>query len=471
MNLKISAPVAILIIFSAYNDSAFADSVISSEISSKLDGWGSNRPSDELYIKYSSVFDNPMYYNQLTGEIIWPDNDGFGEIPYNVTLNTGTWLDRFGSDYGYYVCPAGTDYTMRSCAPGTEDRPYSIFVLKKSEDVQAGIIAPWFDEKGGGYQYLLPTSVMNLINNGTLRRVEQRELASNDHAQPAVIVQQHSTTARILAEHLQAPPKSDVWINFERRFGHLDCGGKYHSSTIYGGVEKLRGKNRRDGLFVSYGSTNFSSNTAGAEIDDTRIGIYTSYVDGRNNAFAYASYGWQKNKFNRHVDEIYLNSQTGYRSQLAEIGGEYKRNLHDENTKVWQVSPFIGVTASYFRQSAYNEEITDIFKQRVDVENNFYAALKPGIEFRRELGNGGYSLRLGCEYALTGTHPEINFKYANYDRAVYKMNTKTDKFHLTVGLDGKFNLAQNWQLSAETFFRKGAHDRNFSAAIQIEHTF
>ena len=259
---------------------------------------------------------------------------------------------------------------------------------------------------------------MNLINNGILRRIEQRELASNDHAQPAVIVQQHSTTARILSEHLQEPPKSDVWINFERRFGHLDYGGKYHSSTIYGGVEKMRGKNWRDGLFVSYGSTNFSSNTAGAE-----------------------------------------------------IGGEYKRNLHDENKKVWQVSPFIGVTASYFRQSAYNEKITDIFKQRVDFENNFYAALKPGIEFRSELGNGGYSLRIGCEYALIGTHHEINFNYANYDRAVYKMNTKTDKFHWTFGLNGTFNLSQNWQLSADTFFRNGAHDRDFSAAIQIEHNF
>ena len=406
----------------------------------------------------------------MTGAVIWPENDGFGETPCNVTLNPGTFIDRFGSDYGFYVCPAGIDYTSRSCAPGTEDKPYSVFVLKKPVDVQAGIVAAWFDEEGGGYQYFLPSSVMNLINDGSLRRVEQREFASNDHAQPAVIVQQHSTAARILAQHLQVPPNSDIWINFDRRFGRLDYGGKYHSSTVYGGFDKVRGKNRH-GLFIAYGATNFSSNTAGAKIDDTRIGIYTSRVDGRNSAFAYVSYGWQKNKFNRHVDEIYLNSAADYRTQLLEAGGEYKRNLHDENEKIWQVSPFIGVTASYLKQPAYNERITDIFKQRVDADNNFYAAIKPGVEFRRELDNGSYALRLGCEYAFTGTRTKINFKYANYSRSVYKMTSKTDKFHWHLELNGKFNLAQNWQLAAETFFRKGAHDREFSAAIQLQHNF
>ena len=33
--------------------------------------------SDELYLKYKDVFDNPKYYDQSTGEIHWPENDGF----------------------------------------------------------------------------------------------------------------------------------------------------------------------------------------------------------------------------------------------------------------------------------------------------------------------------------------------------------------------------------------------------------
>ena len=231
MKFKFYVLVIASIIF-AFTSSAYADSTVSDEISAKLDSWGINRPANELYLEYSAVFDNPRYYNQLTGAVIWPENDGFAETPYTVTLSPGTFIDRFGSDYGFYVCPAGIDYTSRSCAPGTEDKPYSVFVLKKPVDVQSGIIAAWFDEEGGGYQYFLPSSVMNLINDGSLRRVEQREFAGHDHAQPAVIVQQHSPAARILAQHLQAPPKSDIWINFDRRFGRLDYGGKYHSSTV-----------------------------------------------------------------------------------------------------------------------------------------------------------------------------------------------------------------------------------------------
>lgn len=48
----------------------FADSVISDEDLAKIDSWGNNRPSDELYLQYESVFDNLLYYNQITGAVI-----------------------------------------------------------------------------------------------------------------------------------------------------------------------------------------------------------------------------------------------------------------------------------------------------------------------------------------------------------------------------------------------------------------
>ena len=42
--------------------------VISQEDRAKIDAWN-NTPSDELYLKYKDVFDNPKYYDQITGEI------------------------------------------------------------------------------------------------------------------------------------------------------------------------------------------------------------------------------------------------------------------------------------------------------------------------------------------------------------------------------------------------------------------
>ncbi|MBR5914384.1 MAG: glycohydrolase toxin TNT-related protein [Selenomonadaceae bacterium] len=469
MNLKIFnvALTATVIVFAS---PVFANSVISDEDLAKINSWGSNRPSDELYLQYKSVFDNPLYYNQETGAVNWPANDGFGETPYDQTLGVGTWIDRFGSDYGTFVCPAGIPYTMRSCAPGTEDKPYSVFVLKKSTDVQAGIISPWFDEEGNGYQYVLPTSVMNLISSGNLRRVEQWEFASDDHAQPAIIVQQRSMTGRILAEHLLNVGDNDVWIKFSRRVGNLSNDGDYNSNTVYGGYDRVRNENWRDGLFVTYGRTNYSSNTADAKIDDTRIGLYTSYTKDRDSAFVYLDYGRQKNNFERHVDEIYLDSNAKYNSHIIEFGGEYKHNLNDDNN-AWLVSPYVDLTASYLKQSNYTEEITDIFGQNVDMKNNFYAALNPGIEFRRNLGNGNLAVRLGCEYAFTGTKPKFKFNYANYDRSVYELESRADKLHWTLGINGNFDISRDWKLGLDAAYQRSAHEDELSAAVQVQYTW
>ena len=41
----------------------------------------------------------------------------------------------------------------------------------KPIEVQAGKIAPWFNEPGGGIQYELSISVKKLIEDGFIRRV------------------------------------------------------------------------------------------------------------------------------------------------------------------------------------------------------------------------------------------------------------------------------------------------------------
>ena len=63
--------------------------VISQEDRAKIDAWN-NTPSDELYLKYKDVFDNPKYYDQITGEIHWPQNNGFARIPIDEVLQSGT---------------------------------------------------------------------------------------------------------------------------------------------------------------------------------------------------------------------------------------------------------------------------------------------------------------------------------------------------------------------------------------------
>lgn len=138
----------------------------------KLSAWGGNRPRDELYLQYKAVFDNPQYYDQGTGAIQWPPNEGFSGSPKTITLKKGRRIDRYGYNGGTFTSPEKTGYENRSVAPGTNLRPYNVFkVVKEIEGVKAGNIAPWFDEPGGGIQYKMPRSVQDLLDGGFLERV------------------------------------------------------------------------------------------------------------------------------------------------------------------------------------------------------------------------------------------------------------------------------------------------------------
>lgn len=94
-------------------------------------------------MKYKNVFDNPKYYNQETGEINWPIKDGFDGDAVVETLTPGTRIDRYGS----------------------------VFEVVKPIDVKAGKIASWFDEIGGGTQYLMPDTIDELLDAGIIRRI------------------------------------------------------------------------------------------------------------------------------------------------------------------------------------------------------------------------------------------------------------------------------------------------------------
>lgn len=40
---------------------------------------------------------------------------------FNLTLPVGTFLDRFGSEYGAYMSPAGVPYAQRALPPTNLD--------------------------------------------------------------------------------------------------------------------------------------------------------------------------------------------------------------------------------------------------------------------------------------------------------------------------------------------------------------
>ncbi|GAA1823208.1 TNT domain-containing protein [Planosporangium flavigriseum] len=69
------------------------------------------------------------------------------------------------------MSPNGTPIGGRALAPGTTDKPYTVYEVTNRLVVQHGPAEPWFGEDGMGTQYYLPVSVRELLDAGYLRRV------------------------------------------------------------------------------------------------------------------------------------------------------------------------------------------------------------------------------------------------------------------------------------------------------------
>lgn len=117
-----------------------------------------------------------------TGQFNYPPFAGYmlttdgTPATFNITLTTGIVLDRFGSEYGSYMSPAGTPYAQRSLPPTNLDATpgslypynYHLYMVSRPINVQSGPIAGWFGQQGLGLQSLMPMAVRDLLSAGYL---------------------------------------------------------------------------------------------------------------------------------------------------------------------------------------------------------------------------------------------------------------------------------------------------------------
>jgi Tuberculosis necrotizing toxin len=131
--------------------------------------------------------------NSGQGGWIYPPDNGYVTGPggqpeeAQLQLQSGQDIDRFGSEYGAFLGPAGLPYSARSIPPQNLDGTpaagcnYHGYRVTKPFNVEAGPIAPWFGQPGGGTQFQLVAilvpgapgslNVMWLVNNGYLTRL------------------------------------------------------------------------------------------------------------------------------------------------------------------------------------------------------------------------------------------------------------------------------------------------------------
>ncbi|NUR28528.1 MAG: TNT domain-containing protein [Catenulispora sp.] len=123
-------------------------------------------------------------YPPKNGYLLAPDGS---PIEWHQTLLPGQDIDRFGSEYGSFLAPEYLPYANRAIPPQSLDSNppapcnYHDYRVLKQFQVDAGPIASWFAQPGGGLQYQLdatlipgaptPINVLWLVNNGYLARV------------------------------------------------------------------------------------------------------------------------------------------------------------------------------------------------------------------------------------------------------------------------------------------------------------
>lgn len=123
----------------------------------------------------------------------YPPNDGFAEVNGRVDkhmeiLVPGEKLDRFGSEFGSFLAPAGDPYAKRSLPPqnlNTRDLAFPcdshVYTATRPSPVWQGGIAPWFEQPGGGQQIKLDSA---LLDPGPGERLNVRWLLSHGYLAP-----------------------------------------------------------------------------------------------------------------------------------------------------------------------------------------------------------------------------------------------------------------------------------------------
>lgn len=159
---------------------------ISEADKAKLDKWD-RAPDEGLYLKNKKTYDNKNYFDQNTGEVIYPGmygnkhTDGFLNGKYDdKPLTPGTVIDRYGDNGGgSYFSPVGSSYESRALPPFMQDKPYEKYEVLKEFNVKSGTVAPWFDEPGNGTQFLTDYKILD--EKGNYIDANVKALKDNDY--------------------------------------------------------------------------------------------------------------------------------------------------------------------------------------------------------------------------------------------------------------------------------------------------
>ncbi len=136
-------------------------------------------------------YDPGPEFTNADGSLVYPD-DSSPAKPYAIPgtvestprIEAGRVLSRWGSDYGGWLAPEGTNFAELSLPPGSALKPFYQYIVNDPSALPPGWqfeqsrAAPWFHQPGGGHQFRIirpdgtTGSVRELEMFGFLRRIK-----------------------------------------------------------------------------------------------------------------------------------------------------------------------------------------------------------------------------------------------------------------------------------------------------------
>ncbi len=108
--------------------------------------------------------------NPWSGKTVYPPNDGFSSgTKYQTQANPGDVLVHYGEvGNSKYMTTLGTNPDQLSLPPAN-NLTLNKYVVKYSFNMTGGTAAPWFNQPGGGVQYMSSVPIWWLHSNGNVK--------------------------------------------------------------------------------------------------------------------------------------------------------------------------------------------------------------------------------------------------------------------------------------------------------------
>ena len=436
--------------------------------------------------------------NSVSGKI---KNDYKNPVPISATLNA-------------------TGKIVNNTVVVTTHKANNILNMNSKDDETYGAMNNMFERLEGDSQQEEMREFYNLEPDAARRTL--REIGSNDSAQILSVVQQNTAVDKMISGRItrvfapdnfapdgiapdsnfvpnnHAPDYIDVninpmnfaegesnspemkikvkvpsrqdnnfWINYMKNWGSLKGGTDYHGSAIVGGYDRPIGKKWRAGIFATYGTIGYGADSSRATVYDTRLGLYAGYHNKASDVYFYINGGQLRNSLHRGISSLGLSTNANYKSHIVEVGGEYKYDLHARDKKIWHVSPYINLQASYLRQNSYSESGAGIYNQHVESNSNTYFAVQTGVDLKRYYRSGMLGFRLGVKRGFTGADPDLKISYEGDDSNSYRIRHDRDKTHFICALRGESEFARGWFMGGEAELQLGENDKDVTASVML----